>query len=216
MVKNLPGTQETRVQSPGWGRSPGEGNGNPSSILAWEIWRKSISFWSSVYPSPSLSVPSIPYVLPLLPASLPASLPSSAPFSSQFPNALNLLSSAPVSPFCCLLDSRSSPILCFFNLPSHCPFSPSFCPSLSLIYPLITSLSLCSTAPSLPSHPPPISPSLAPSTTGSQGWTTSWLFSVLAVAGIWGRDKWNLSLNVDIKIKTKTDQLILCWNIPKP
>ena len=37
MIKNLPAVQETRVQSLGLGRSPGEGNGNHSSILAWEI-----------------------------------------------------------------------------------------------------------------------------------------------------------------------------------
>ena len=29
MVKNLPAVQETRVQSPGWEDSPGEGNGCP-------------------------------------------------------------------------------------------------------------------------------------------------------------------------------------------
>ena len=29
MVKNLPSVQETQVQSLGWGRPPGEGNGNP-------------------------------------------------------------------------------------------------------------------------------------------------------------------------------------------
>ena len=29
MVKNLPAMQETRVLIPGWGRAPGEGNGNP-------------------------------------------------------------------------------------------------------------------------------------------------------------------------------------------
>ena len=41
VVKNLPAKQETWVQYlgsvPGSGRSPGEGNGNPLSILAWEI-----------------------------------------------------------------------------------------------------------------------------------------------------------------------------------
>ena len=42
-VKNLPAMQETacnagdRVSIPGLGRSPGEGNGNPLQILAWEI-----------------------------------------------------------------------------------------------------------------------------------------------------------------------------------
>ena len=29
MVKCLPTMQETQIQSLGWGRSPGEGNGNP-------------------------------------------------------------------------------------------------------------------------------------------------------------------------------------------
>ena len=29
MVKRLPAVRETRVQSLGWGRSPGKGNGNP-------------------------------------------------------------------------------------------------------------------------------------------------------------------------------------------
>ena len=33
---NLPAMQETWVQSPGWGRSPG-GGGDHSSILAWRI-----------------------------------------------------------------------------------------------------------------------------------------------------------------------------------
>ena len=39
MVKNLPSNAgDTRdvVSSSGWGRSPGDGNGNPSSILAWK------------------------------------------------------------------------------------------------------------------------------------------------------------------------------------
>ena len=38
MVKNLPPTQEMWVQSLGGkGRSLGVGNGNPSSILAWQF-----------------------------------------------------------------------------------------------------------------------------------------------------------------------------------
>ena len=41
MVKNLPAMQETRVQLPGLGRSPGVGNGYHSSVLAWRIpWRE--------------------------------------------------------------------------------------------------------------------------------------------------------------------------------
>ena len=33
-AKNLPAMQETQVGSLGWEESPGEGNDNPSSILA--------------------------------------------------------------------------------------------------------------------------------------------------------------------------------------
>ena len=42
-VKNPLAMQETACNAggvgliPGWGRSPGEGNGNPLHILAWEI-----------------------------------------------------------------------------------------------------------------------------------------------------------------------------------
>ena len=45
-MKNLPAMQETACNAGDWvsilelGRSPGEGNGNPLQILAWEIpWR---------------------------------------------------------------------------------------------------------------------------------------------------------------------------------
>ena len=37
MVKSLPSMQETWVQFPGLGRSPGEGNDNPPRIFAWRI-----------------------------------------------------------------------------------------------------------------------------------------------------------------------------------
>ena len=37
VVKNLPANAGDEGLIPGSGRSPGEGNGNPSSILAWEI-----------------------------------------------------------------------------------------------------------------------------------------------------------------------------------
>ena len=37
MVKSLPSMQETWVQVPGLGGSPGEGNDNPPRIFAWRI-----------------------------------------------------------------------------------------------------------------------------------------------------------------------------------
>ena len=37
MVKNLPANAGDMESIPGSGKSPGEGNGNLSSILAWEI-----------------------------------------------------------------------------------------------------------------------------------------------------------------------------------
>ena len=37
MVKNLPVNAGDVGLTPGSGKSPGEGNGNPSSTLAWEI-----------------------------------------------------------------------------------------------------------------------------------------------------------------------------------
>ena len=49
-VKKLPASQETRetqIRSLGQGRSPGEGNGNHSSILAWKIsWQRSLVGYS--------------------------------------------------------------------------------------------------------------------------------------------------------------------------
>ena len=41
VVQNLPANAADMGSIPGSGRSPGEGNGNHSSILAWEIlWTK--------------------------------------------------------------------------------------------------------------------------------------------------------------------------------
>ena len=37
MIKNPPANAGDLGLIPGWGRSPGEGNGNHSSILAWRI-----------------------------------------------------------------------------------------------------------------------------------------------------------------------------------
>ena len=37
MVKNLPANTRDAALSPGRGQSPGEGNGSPLGILAWEI-----------------------------------------------------------------------------------------------------------------------------------------------------------------------------------
>ena len=37
MVKNMPGNKRDAGLSPGMGRPPAEGNGNPLHILAWEI-----------------------------------------------------------------------------------------------------------------------------------------------------------------------------------
>ena len=37
VVKNPPANAEDTGTIPGWGRSPGEGNGKPSSLLAWRI-----------------------------------------------------------------------------------------------------------------------------------------------------------------------------------
>ena len=39
MIQNLPAIHEMQCLTPGSGRSPGEGHGNPSSILAWRILR---------------------------------------------------------------------------------------------------------------------------------------------------------------------------------
>ena len=52
-VENPPALRETLVQSLGRGRSPGEGNGNQSSILAWRssmdggAWRATVHGWGS-------------------------------------------------------------------------------------------------------------------------------------------------------------------------
>ena len=37
VIKNLPANEGDMCSIPGWERSPGEGNGNHSSILVWEI-----------------------------------------------------------------------------------------------------------------------------------------------------------------------------------
>ena len=37
VVKNLPAKEETQVWFLGWGRSPGEGNGNPLLFFCWKI-----------------------------------------------------------------------------------------------------------------------------------------------------------------------------------
>ena len=43
MVKNLPAKEEDEGSIPGLGRSPGEGNGKNSIILAWEFpWTESL------------------------------------------------------------------------------------------------------------------------------------------------------------------------------
>ena len=43
VVKNLPANKGDADLIPGLGRSPGEGNGNHSSVLAWEIpWTEGI------------------------------------------------------------------------------------------------------------------------------------------------------------------------------
>ena len=52
MVKNLPasaGDAKDTDLIPGSGRSPGEGNGNPSSILAWRIpWTEELGELQSI------------------------------------------------------------------------------------------------------------------------------------------------------------------------
>ena len=37
VIKNLPANEGDMCSIPGWETSPGEGNGNHSSILVWEI-----------------------------------------------------------------------------------------------------------------------------------------------------------------------------------
>ena len=49
MVKNLPATQETWVQSLGWGRSPGEGNGYPLQYSCLENSMDREAWWTIVH-----------------------------------------------------------------------------------------------------------------------------------------------------------------------
>ena len=48
MLKNPPATEESKVQSLGWEDSPGEGNGNHSSVLAWRIPMDRGASWVTV------------------------------------------------------------------------------------------------------------------------------------------------------------------------
>ena len=48
MVKNLPASAEDAGSVPGSGRSPGGGNDNPPSILAWEIPMDRGAWWATV------------------------------------------------------------------------------------------------------------------------------------------------------------------------
>ena len=49
MVKNLPANERNADFIPGLGRSPGEGNGNHSSVLAWEIpWTEELGRLQSI------------------------------------------------------------------------------------------------------------------------------------------------------------------------
>ena len=48
MVKNPPANGGVEDSIPGLGRSPGEGNGNHSSVLAWEVpWTGTLAGYSS-------------------------------------------------------------------------------------------------------------------------------------------------------------------------
>ena len=49
MVKSLPAVQETQVQSPGWGRSPGEGNGNPFQYSRLENLMDRGAWWATIH-----------------------------------------------------------------------------------------------------------------------------------------------------------------------
>ena len=49
MVKNLPAMQDTRDSIPGWGRSPGEGNGNPLQYSCWENPMDRGAWWATVH-----------------------------------------------------------------------------------------------------------------------------------------------------------------------
>ena len=49
MVKNLLAMQKTWVQSLGWGRSPGEGNGNPLQYSCLENPRDRETWWDTAH-----------------------------------------------------------------------------------------------------------------------------------------------------------------------
>ena len=54
VVKNLPANKGDADLIPGLGRSPGEGNGNHSSVLAWEIpWTEELGRLQSIGPQKS-------------------------------------------------------------------------------------------------------------------------------------------------------------------
>ena len=48
-VKRLSATRETRVRSPGLGRSPGEGNGNPLQYSCLETSMDGGAWWATVH-----------------------------------------------------------------------------------------------------------------------------------------------------------------------
>ena len=48
-VKNWPAMQETQVRSMGWGRSPGEGNGNPLQYSCLENFMARGAWWATVH-----------------------------------------------------------------------------------------------------------------------------------------------------------------------
>ena len=48
-VKRLPAMRETRVRSPGLGRSPGEGNGNPPQYSCLENSMDGGAWWATVH-----------------------------------------------------------------------------------------------------------------------------------------------------------------------
>ena len=49
MVECLPTIQETQVRSLGWGRSPGEGNGNPTQYSCLENSMDGGAWWATVH-----------------------------------------------------------------------------------------------------------------------------------------------------------------------
>ena len=51
MVKNLPAMQETRVLTPGSGRSPDEGHGNPLQYSSLENTTDRTAWWTTVHAS---------------------------------------------------------------------------------------------------------------------------------------------------------------------